>query len=263
MCGSGIRTMHQALTDPIVEASGLEIQLGGKGILQDICFSVLTGQRVAVLGRSGAGKSTLLRSLVGMPLPSDGTLEIFGQDSKSYSKRGLQLARQKIAHISQGYDLVDELSSLENVLLGSFAKFRFPRLWKWSYPKKTIEHGIQLLRDFDLSDQIDQPAGSLSGGQRQRVAIARALISSPSMLIADEPVSALDAHTSKQVLADLKEVANQGVAVVAAMHQVDLAIDWATHLLVLSEGRIIDSGESSRFNPAEVTELIGKPEEGH
>lgn len=251
--------MHKRVDEALLSASGLSIELDGRTILSDINLTVQKGERLAILGKSGAGKSTLLRGLVGFPVASSGDLFLFGTAIASLSNQEKKRTRQKVGHISQGFDLVDELSGLENVLLGAFSQFVVPRLWSFTYPKKTRDRAKELMHDLGLEAKSHQPARSLSGGERQRVAIARSLMGEPKMIFADEPVSALDIHSSQIVLDELKGVSQTGVAIVAAMHQVDLALGWAKNILVLFEGAVVAHGPAENFTREEISRLIGNP----
>jgi phosphonate transport system ATP-binding protein len=242
----------------VLRADRLCVSIAGREILTDVDLSVFSGERVAVLGKSGAGKSTLLGSLVASPTPTSGTLKILGKNLANLSTKELRLLRQRTGHISQGFDLVDDLSAIENVLLGDFAKYRIPRLWSWTYSNSSNQRAKTLLSNFNLTEKALQRAGSLSGGERQRVAIARALMSEPRVIFADEPISALDVDSSKIVLEDLKQVANDGVAVIAALHQIEAALGWATQIVVLSNGRVVAQGPVSQFNNSKLTALISE-----
>lgn len=248
--------MSRIKTDKVLRAESLSVSIHGKQILSEISLEVQEGQRIAILGRSGAGKSTLLGALVADPSPSKGTVELLRRSVGDLSSSEMRELRQKCAHISQGFDLVGEFSALENVLLGDFAKYRIPRLWRWSYKKDSISRATELLERFGLSEKSNQRVGTMSGGERQRVAIARALISNPKVLFADEPVSALDVESSRMVLADLMGISEQGVVVIAAMHQIDLALTWATDLLVIADGRQIASGPVENFTVKQLDSLI-------
>ena len=237
---------------------GLSIELSGKTILSDISLQISPGDRVAIIGKSGAGKSTLLGAMVGIPAPTAGKSVLLGCDLSNAPKKEIRSARRKTGHISQGFDLVDEISALENVLLGEFAAYRVPRVWAWTYSKKTRGKALALIEKLGMADQVLQRAGTMSGGERQRVAIARSLMSSPAILFADEPVSALDENSSRLVMADLHRVSEAGVAVVAALHQLDLALQWATHVVFLSKGRAVQVGQVKDFNSATLKLLMSE-----
>lgn len=240
----------------IVRAESVGVTIAGNEILSNISLELKEGQRLAILGRSGAGKSTLLGTLVADPLPSKGNVELLGRSLHVLESSELRDIRTQCAHISQGFDLIGEFSALENVLLGDFARYRLPRLWSWSYSKNSVRRATSLLDDFRLGDKLHQRVDTMSGGERQRVAIARALLSSPKILFADEPVSALDIEASRMVLNDLTEISHQGVAVIAALHQIDLALTWATDLLVLGAGQQISFGPVEKYTAQQLDQLI-------
>jgi phosphonate transport system ATP-binding protein len=243
---------------PILEARGLSLRIKENQILENVSLSMGAGDRLALVGRSGAGKSSLMGALVHDPAPTSGEVQIGGRSLSRQSSRVVRYLRRKTAHITQGFDLVDDLSALENVLLGTFASYRLPRIWSWTHSSKNVDKALALLDQFSLRDKSNQRAGSLSGGERQRVAIARALISDPLVLFADEPISALDEVSGLQVMRDLFETSQSGVAIIAALHQLEIATEWATHIMVLSEGRVLASGEANQFTIQGLQRLIGQ-----
>lgn len=211
-----------------------------KQILRNLSFEVHPMERVAVLGRSGAGKSTLLRSLVGIHQPNLGTITTLGRRTDRLDRKSLRALRTEVGLIFQGYSLVGISSSLENVLMGSLGAVRGPRLGPWSYGKARIAEALELLGRVGMTEFADRRLDSLSGGQQQRVAIARALMQHPKLLLADEPISSLDTDTADEILALMTEVAEQrGLAVVASLHQVDKALEWATRVIGLVGGELV------------------------
>lgn len=241
---------------PKLKASELEVSILERVILRDISLEVFSGERVAVLGPSGAGKSTLLGSLVGDPIQQSGQISLFGTELSSLNSKALRQLRRQTAHLSQGYDLVRDISAIENVLLGDFARYRIPRIARWLYPKSAQERALALMERFGIGEKANQRAATLSGGERQRVAISRALISEPEILFADEPISALDAKSGKAVMEYLSEVSRDGVAVIAALHQWEVALAWATKVIVLVDGRIVAQGPTSKFELSDIEKLV-------
>jgi phosphonate transport system ATP-binding protein len=247
----------QGIADaPVILLRNAGVAIEGNRILENISAEVLRGQRVAIVGKSGAGKSTLLGALVADPQATEGSIVVLGHQTQGLTPRSLRQLRRKTSHISQGFDLVPDLSALENVLIGDFSRYWFPRLWSWSYRRDSRERAAQLLQRFGLEAKSRQRVGTLSGGERQRVAIARALMSDPEILLADEPISALDSLSAGQVMTSLEEISQDGVTVIAALHQWDVALKWATHILILSQGRVVAQGGAQDFEIGTVQHLI-------
>lgn len=249
--------MH-TLDKALIQAVGLSVRLGGLTVVKNLRLEVNAGDRIAILGKSGAGKSTLLRGLVGFPALSKGDLYLFGESLATSRSIDIRRLRSMTSHISQGFDVIDDLSSVENVLLGDFEFKRLPSLANLFHSKQAREKALQILEKYGLLDKSETPVSQLSGGERQRVAIARALISNPRVIFADEPVSALDVETGRMVMQDLERISESGVAVVAALHQVELALDWAKKIVVMSKGEILAQGDSSSFDSGMIKSLIAK-----
>lgn len=197
-------------------------------------------ERVAVLGRSGAGKSTLLRSIVGIHKPDAGVITTLDRRTDQLDRKSLRQLRTEVGLIFQGYSLVGVSSALENVLMGSLGSVRGPRLGPWSYGSARNTEARELLARVGMTDFADRRLDTLSGGQQQRVAIARALMQRPRLLLADEPISSLDTDTADEILGLMTEVAEQRqLAVVASLHQVDKALQWATRVIGLVGGELV------------------------
>jgi phosphonate transport system ATP-binding protein len=246
------------VSESVLELTGLSVDLSSHQVLKNINLRVDRGQRLAVIGKSGAGKSTLLGAMVGTPVPTKGEVSLFEANLSSISKHQLRILRQKTGHVSQSYDLVEDLSLFENVLLGDFASYKFPRFFPWMYRHGSKVKALELLERFGLAQLANQRAGTLSGGESQRAAIVRALMCGPEIIFADEPISALDVDSSARVLSDLKEVSSSGVAVVAALHQIDSALDWATDIVLLANGEIVAQGPAEQFTLDELKKKIAK-----
>jgi putative ABC transport system ATP-binding protein len=186
--------------------------------VNDVSFSVPTGKFVSIVGRSGSGKSTLLSLLGALDKPSSGSIEIEGTDiTKLRDHELIKYRGQAIGFVFQNYNLVPNLSALENVMLPmEYAKI----------PKKVrLERAEQLLQQVGLTEEKHaRKPGRLSGGEQQRVAIARALANKPKLILADEPTGNLDYQTGKMVfdlLHNLSKTAKTTIIVVT--HDLDIA----------------------------------------
>jgi phosphonate transport system ATP-binding protein len=208
-------------------------------ILNGIDLEVKHGEFVALLGLNGAGKSTLLRSLVGLVPINHGNIQICGN---AVNQKQIGEVRKNVGFLFQGGGLVDQLSSLDNVLCGCLGELN---TWQslWGFPKRDRRIAIQLLQKLGLQEQIYQKARQLSGGQRQRVAIARTLIQSPHILLADEPTTGLDVSGINQVMDSLQEMNRKGLTVVVVLHDLALAKQYADRAVILQEGRIWYDGD--------------------
>lgn len=210
-------------------------------ILNGINCTINRGEFVALLGLNGAGKSTLLRSLVGLVPLQQGEIRINGVP---VTPRTLAKTRRDLGMLVQGGGLIRQLSAVENVLCGRLGSFSS---WQtlWGFPKQDRRLAIDLLTRLGLQDQIYQKTSQLSGGQQQRVAIARALIQSPQILLADEPISALDVLAARQVMDIFSKLHHeQGMTVVVVLHDIAIAATYAQRAIILDAGRVVYDGTS-------------------
>jgi len=206
-------------------------------VLSGTDLELRRGESVAIMGRSGAGKSTLLHALGLLDRPERGSLAILGTETTKL-RRGARAAlrNRQIGFVFQFYHLIPELSALDNTLL-PWRITLSPLQW-FGQRRQLLVRGRELLAELGLGDRQRHRPSQLSGGERQRVALARALITSPSLLLCDEPTGNLDERTS-EVIADLlfQVGARRQHTLVMVTHDRELAAR-ASRCLLLSEGRL-------------------------
>ncbi|MFJ5987256.1 phosphonate ABC transporter ATP-binding protein [Lentzea sp. NPDC092896] len=192
---------------------GLRKSFGGRVVLNGFDLSVEPGEFVALLGPNGSGKSTALRCVVGLETPDGGSIEVGGN----------------AAMVFQKIHLVGRRTALDNVCSGALG--RLPLRRSWFFPADVREEAMRCLDRVGLADRAVDRCARLSGGQQQRVAIARALCQRANVILADEPVSALDPQAAVQVMELLVDLASEGLAVVAVLHQPELARTYAHRIV--------------------------------
>ncbi|HKR82421.1 MAG TPA: ABC transporter ATP-binding protein [Candidatus Saccharimonadales bacterium] len=183
-----------------------------------VSLQVPDGQFASIVGKSGSGKSTLLSLLGALDRPTDGSIKVGGKDITKLHDHALIAYRcREIGFVFQSYNLVPNLTALENVML----PMEFARLPK----KQRVAHAKQLLEQVGLSeDQMDRKPGKLSGGQQQRVSIARALANHPKLILADEPTGNLDTQTGKMIFDLLHNLArSENTTIVVVTHDLSIA----------------------------------------
>lgn len=226
--------------DRTVKVANIVKRFGDNPALDGVSFEAGRGELVVLLGRSGSGKSTLLRHLNGLEVPTSGGVQVLGEDLASLNGASLRRLRSRVGFIFQQFELVPSLTVLENVLTGSLAAVRGPRLGLFGYGKVRRLRALEHLETVGLLQMAYQRADTLSGGQQQRVAIARALMQEPEILLADEPVASLDPESSDQVMNLIRDIArDKGLTVVCSLHQVDLALSWADRIVGLRHGKVV------------------------
>ena len=219
----------------ILEARNMSKILGGKQILTDVSLSVRQGDLKVLIGPSGAGKSTFLQCLNYLIIPDTGSLFLNGSAVQTTNKKDLYSLRERVGMIFQDFNLFDHLSALGNV---SIALIKVKHLGK----REAVDRAMKELDRVGLANHAHLYPAELSGGQKQRVAIARALAMDPEVILLDEPTSALDPELVGEVLATIRSLAQGGMTMVMATHQMDFARALATEILFMENGSIIEQG---------------------
>ncbi|MFI6101822.1 phosphonate ABC transporter ATP-binding protein [Lentzea sp. NPDC051213] len=191
----------------------LRKSFGGRVVLAGFDLSVEAGEFVALLGPNGSGKSTALRCVVGLETPDGGSIDVGGN----------------AAMVFQKIHLVGRRTALDNVCSGALG--RLPLHRSLFFPQDVREEAMRCLDRVGLADRALDRCARLSGGQQQRVAVARALCQRANVILADEPVSALDPQAAVQVMELLVDLAAEGLAVVAVLHQPELARTYAHRIV--------------------------------
>ena len=232
---------------------------GAVHAVRGVSLSVARGERVALLGPSGAGKSTLLRLLNATLRPAKGALSFEGRELSALSGRELRQVRRRIGTIFQNAALVPSLSALQNALCGRLGSWGFLRsLRALAAPTaEDVRAGRAALETVGLSGKQDARADELSGGQQQRIAIARVLVQDPEVVLADEPFASLDPALTTQ-LADLLLAVTQGRTFVAAMHDVDLALERFPRIVGVRAGRIVFDVPAAEVSQGRLQELYAR-----
>ena len=213
------------------------------------------GQFVVLLGASGAGKSTLLRCLNGLVKPTQGDVRTQAHGSIFKSTAALRAHRRRTGMVFQQHHLIGRMSALRNVLMGRLAFHGSLRsLAPLAHADRQL--GLEALERVGLLDRALQRADRLSGGQQQRVGIARALVQEPEIILADEPVASLDPATALRVLSDLHRICREdGITAIVSLHQVDLARQFADHIIGISAGSIVFEGAPDKLDTSDLQKI--------
>jgi putative ABC transport system ATP-binding protein len=230
---TGSSLVSASMTTPLIELNGVTKQYAdGPAALDDLTVAVHPGEAVAVLGPSGSGKSTLLNLVAGLDRPSTGTVTVDGVRVDRLSEAASALyRRQRIGIVFQFFNLLDDLTVLDNVLLPAQLA-GMPR-------KRARARADELLSYLGIERHARAFPGRLSGGERQRVAVARALMNRPPLLLADEPTGALDTSSGQEVRKLLTELNRDGQTVLLVTHDLALAESCATRTIELVDGRMV------------------------
>ena len=220
--------------------------------LTDASFSVSQGDFVSVIGPSGAGKTTLFRILNGSLRCDGGAILVNGVHFESADRRTRRAIQTTIGTIYQDFALVENATCRQNVLNACLPDMSLAASLLGAFGRERSEQAAAILREVGLADKLEEPVKNLSGGQKQRVAIARALMRNPSILLADEPVASLDPVTGRQILCLLRDIQRQrGVSILMNSHNLDLSLEFSTHIVGMNRGRVVFDGA-----PGDVTEAV-------
>ena len=240
---------------PVIRTKGLgKVYPNGTRALKNIDFTLQESEFVTIIGSSGAGKSTFIRCLNRLVTPSEGVIELEGEDITYRNGSGLRQIRQRVGMIFQQFNLVPRLSVLNNVLAGRLRFNRSPVRYSRSmvrfFPKSEKEIAFECLKKVGIEDLVFQRADTLSGGQQQRVAIARALAQEPKVFLADEPIASLDPHSAEKVMEILLDInLNQSIPVIVNLHHIDFALRYGRRVIGMSNGEMIYDGGGKNLNP--------------
>jgi polar amino acid transport system ATP-binding protein len=236
--------------DVMVKAEGVQKRFGRLEVLKGVSLEVGSGEVVCLIGPSGSGKSTFLRCINHLEKIDAGRLWVDGRlvgyrqvGDKLYEQRDAEVCRDRaeIGMVFQRFNLFGHMSALENVIEAPVLVKKLPR-------REAVEQAKALLARVGLADKLGSYPAQLSGGQQQRVAIARALAMKPKLMLFDEPTSALDPELVGEVLDVMKGLAfDFKTTMIVVTHEMGFAREAADRVLMMDEGRIIESGTPRHF----------------
>jgi iron complex transport system ATP-binding protein len=211
----------------LLEAAQLRVAVPGRVLIDSFDCAIRAGEFIALLGGNGAGKSLLLRTLAGLRTPASGVVRIDGRDIATIARREIAM---RLGFLPQDPDAYAQGSLSESVLLGRFAHLGF---WETSGPADE-QRVARALDDVGLAPLSERELGTLSGGEQRRAAIARLLVQAPSIYLLDEPTNHLDPAQQLGILDRLRQLTRAGAAVIASLHEPNLALRYADRACLLS-----------------------------
>ncbi|HZG59078.1 MAG TPA: amino acid ABC transporter ATP-binding protein [Anoxybacillus sp.] len=223
----------------MIKVTNLKKSYGDLEVLKGIDVHIKEREVVVVIGPSGSGKSTFLRCLNLLEDFDDGEVIIDGFNLKD-KNTDINKVREEVGMVFQRFNLFPHMTVLDNITLAPV------KVRKWSIEKAT-QKALELLAKVGLQDKANVYPDSLSGGQAQRVAIARALAMEPKVMLFDEPTSALDPEMVGEVLAVMKQLAQEGMTMVVVTHEMGFAREVGDRVIFMDGGYIIEEGKPSEI----------------
>ena len=222
------------MSENIIEIQHLEKNFGSHKVLSDIDFSVKKGDVTTIIGVSGSGKSTLLRCINVLETPSGGKILFHGKD---IDEKGFSVTdyRAKVGMVFQSFNLFSNMTVLQNCVVGQVKVLGKKK-------SEAEEKAKYFLEKVGMLPYINAKPKQLSGGQKQRVAIARALAMEPEVLLFDEPTSALDPQMVGEVLAVMRQLADEGLTMIVVTHEMAFARDVSNRVVFMKDGVIWEEG---------------------
>lgn len=223
----------------MIEIKNLFKSFGSLEVLKNVNTTINKGEKVVIVGPSGSGKSTLLRCLNLLETPTKGEIWFEGNNITD-KKCDINKVRQKMGMVFQHFNLFPHLTIIENITLA-------PIKLGLQTKEEANENAIRLLKRIGLEDKKDFYPASLSGGQKQRIAIVRSLAMNPDIMLFDEPTSALDPEMVGEVLALMKELANDGMTMVVVTHEMGFAKEVANRVIFMADGQVLEENSPNEF----------------
>ena len=233
----------------LLEARDVVKRFGDNTVLDGVSLQVHHGETVVIIGPSGSGKTTFLRCLNHLERIDAGEVLLEGTSygigvgshwPVELPPREIAVTRRRIGFVFQRFNLFAHLSALDNVTLA-------PRNLLGLSRPDAEERGRQLLARVGLADKAASRPAQLSGGQQQRVAIARALAMQPQVMLFDEPTSALDPEMVAEVIAVMRELADEGMTMIVVTHEMGFARAAADRIVMMDEGKILEQGAAAQM----------------
>lgn len=216
----------------MIEVSNLHKDFGNLQVLKGVTTTIAKGEKVVVIGPSGSGKSTFLRCLNLLEQPSGGKILFEGVDITD-KKTNIDIHRQKMGMVFQHFNLFPHLTVLQNITLA-------PIKLKLQTKQEAEANAMKLLERIGLPEKANSYPSTLSGGQKQRIAIIRSLAMNPDVMLFDEPTSALDPEMVGEVLAVMKQLADEGMTMVCVTHEMGFAREVADRVIFMYDGVILE-----------------------
>ena len=232
-----IENKANTTTEEVVKADHLKKAFDGHEVLKGISFSLHRKENMVVLGKSGSGKSVLIKSLVGLIIPDDGSLQVLGKELIGIDKEDMTALRRKVGYLFQGGALYDSMTVKENM------EFPLQRQVE-KIPQAEIDELVEeALENVGLVEALHKMPAELSGGMQKRIALARTLILKPEIMLYDEPTTGLDPVTSREISELILEMREKfDISSIIITHDMSCAKTTGDRVCIIHEGNFVEKG---------------------
>jgi phospholipid/cholesterol/gamma-HCH transport system ATP-binding protein len=226
----------------VIEITNLRKGFFDQEVLNDLSLKLFDGENLVVLGKSGSGKSVLIKCIVGLLVPDDGTITVFGENIKDLDSEGLRELRKKIGFLFQSGALYDSMTVKQNL------EFPLIRIKKNLNQNERNDKIKEVLEHVGLFDALDKMPSQLSGGMRKRISLARTIVVDPMIMLYDEPTTGLDPVTSDEISSLINEVQKTyKTSSLIITHDIECARATANRIIMLHEGKVYKEGTLEEF----------------
>lgn len=226
--------------------------------LKDVDLTIEQGEFVGIIGLSGAGKSTLIRTINRMHDATAGQVIVDGIDVSTLKGKSLRRFRRNVGMVFQSFNLVTRSTVINNVLSSIVPDIPWYRTFFGIYTKEEKIKTLTALDKVGILEKAYTRCDQLSGGQKQRVALARTLNQDPTIILADEPVAALDPITAKAVMSDFKRINKDlNISILLNIHHVELALEYTDRIIGIKAGEIVYDGPSNKVDQKVLSKIYG------
>ncbi|MGM0622858.1 MAG: phosphonate ABC transporter ATP-binding protein [Campylobacterota bacterium] len=244
--------------NPAFTLENVSVYFGKTQVIKDLSFSIAHGEKVAIIGPSGAGKTTVFRLLSGVLQPSSGEVAILGHCSRNLRKATLKKVRKDIGVLYQNDNLIMQLRVVHNVLMGKLGHWSLAKAVMSLLIPQQLHLAKEALQEVELQEKLWSMPGELSGGQQQRVALARLLVQSPKVMLADEPVSALDIRLGRQIIELLSDFSQKlSNTMIVNLHTLELLEGNFDRVIALQNGKLFWQGTPKEIDKELLFDLYG------
>ena len=250
---------------PLLKIDGVSKAFGGIQALYEVSFAVPRGNIHAVIGPNGAGKTTLFNIITGIYAPESGTIVYSGRAVQG--ARVHELVKQGIARTFQNVEMFENMTALENVMVGRHSRTRcgfWGAIGRWPWVRReeeqSLEKSMELLRFVGLEEVAHTPSSDLPFGWQRFLEIARALAAEPTLLLLDEPASGLNAVETERLAQLLLQIRDRGVTLLLVEHDMSLTMEVSDRIVVLNQGKKLTEGAPREIQADEavITAYLGR-----